>query len=96
MARRYDLAMSEPVVEQLSEDVQRIVQGYTFDEPAIELGALMENDAPVPPATIRIPLSILNRHGLVAGATGTGKTHAVHGMRPCTAPASDGAWDSAP
>jgi uncharacterized protein len=74
MARRYDLAMSEPVAEQLSEDVQRIVQGYTFDEPAIELGVLMENDAPVPHATIGIPLSMLNRHGLVAGATGTGKT----------------------
>ena len=38
MAPRYDLAMSEPVAEQLSQDVQRIVQGYTFDEPANELG----------------------------------------------------------
>jgi hypothetical protein len=46
MARRYDLAISEPVAEQLSADVQRIVQGYTFDEPAIELGVLMGNDAP--------------------------------------------------
>ena len=74
MARRYDLAMGEPVAEQLSADVQRIVQGYTFDEPAIELGVLMENDAPVQPAIIGIPLSMLSRHGLVAGATGTGKT----------------------
>ena len=80
MARRYDLAMSEPVAEQLSADVQRIVQGYTFDEPAIELGVLMENDAPVPPAIIRIPLSMLNRHGLVAGATGTGKTKTLQLM----------------
>jgi hypothetical protein len=56
MARRYDLAMSERVAEQLSADVQRIVQGSTFDEPAIELGILMENDAPVPPAIIRVPL----------------------------------------
>jgi len=46
MARRYDLAIGEPVAEQLSAGVQRIVQGYTFDEPAIELGVLMENDAP--------------------------------------------------
>jgi DNA double-strand break repair helicase HerA and related ATPase len=80
MALRYDLAMSEPVAEQLSEDVQRIVQGYAFDEPAIELGVLMENDAPVPPAIIRIPLSMLNRHGLVAGATGTGKTKTLQLM----------------
>ncbi len=80
MALRYDLAMSEPVAEQLSEDVQRIVQGYAFDEPAIELGVLMENDAPVPPAIVRIPLSMLNRHGLVAGATGTGKTKTLQLM----------------
>jgi DNA double-strand break repair helicase HerA and related ATPase len=72
--------MSEPVVEQPSEDVQRIVEGYTFDEPAIELGVLMENDAPVPSAVVRIPLSMLNRHGLVAGATGTGKTKTLQLM----------------
>jgi uncharacterized protein len=80
MARRYDLAMSEPVTEQLAEDLQRIVQGYTFDEPAIELGVLMEDDAPIRPAIIRIPLSMLNRHGLVAGATGTGKTKTLQLM----------------
>ena len=80
MAPRYDLAMSEPVAEQLSEDLQQIVQGYTFDEPAIELGVLMEDDVPVPGAIIRIPLSMLNRHGLVAGATGTGKTKTLQLM----------------
>ena len=72
--------MSEPVAEELSEDVQQIVQGYTFDEPAIELGVLMENDAPIPSAVVRIPLSMLNRHGLVAGATGTGKTKTLQLM----------------
>src|SRR5215204_4783822 len=72
--------MSEPVAEELSEDVQQIVQGYTFDEPAIELGVVMENDAPVPEAVVRIPLSMLNRHGLVAGATGTGKTKTLQLM----------------
>jgi uncharacterized protein len=72
--------MSEPVAEQLSEDVQRIVQGYTFDEPAIELGVLMENDVAIPKAVVRIPLSMLNRHGLVAGATGTGKTKTLQLM----------------
>jgi uncharacterized protein len=72
--------MNEPVAEQLSEDVQRIVQGYTFDEPAIDLGVLMENDTPVAAAVVRIPLSMLNRHGLVAGATGTGKTKTLQLM----------------
>ncbi|WP_460768779.1 helicase HerA-like domain-containing protein [Mariniluteicoccus flavus] len=59
---------------------ETITQGYTFDEPAIELGVLMENDAPVPAAGVRIPLSMLNRHGLVAGATGTGKTKTLQGL----------------
>ncbi len=50
--------------------------GYAFDGAALHLGALVEADgesvhADVP---IRIPLGMLNRHGLVAGATGTGKT----------------------
>ena len=72
--------MTEPVAQQVSAEVERIVRGYTFDEPAIELGALMENDAAVPGAVIRIPMSMLNRHGLVAGATGTGKTKTLQLM----------------
>jgi DNA double-strand break repair helicase HerA and related ATPase len=51
-----------------------IASGYTFAEPAIELGVVVVDDVPVPQAGVRIPLSMLNRHGLVAGATGTGKT----------------------
>ena len=54
--------------------VATITKGYTFDEPSIELGVLMVDDAPHPDAKVRIPLSMLNRHGLIAGATGTGKT----------------------
>ncbi len=60
-------------------EVEAITQGYTFDEAAIELGVLMEGD-PVPASVIRIPLSMLNRHGLVAGATGTGKTKTLQLM----------------
>lgn len=54
--------------------IGHIAAGYTFDEPAIELGVLLHGDVPRPEAGVRIPLSMLNRHGLVAGATGTGKT----------------------
>nr|WP_206759103.1 helicase HerA-like domain-containing protein [Aeromicrobium sp. CFBP 8757] len=42
------------------------------------MGALLDGTppdlVPVPSAPVRIPLAMLNRHGLVAGATGTGKT----------------------
>lgn len=60
--------------------VAEVTRGYTFNEPGIELGVLMDADAPVPSAEVRIPLSMLNRHGLVAGATGTGKTKTLQLM----------------
>ncbi|HEY0237451.1 MAG TPA: helicase HerA-like domain-containing protein [Friedmanniella sp.] len=64
----------------LSEAGQAIAKGYTFDEPSIQLGVLMEDGTPRPDAQVRIPLSMLNRHGLVAGATGTGKTKTLQLM----------------
>src|SRR5205809_713133 len=48
--------------------------GYQFDGPALELGGLMLDATELSDVHIRIPLGMLNRHGLVAGATGTGKT----------------------
>ncbi|MFI6815547.1 helicase HerA-like domain-containing protein [Nonomuraea sp. NPDC050328] len=48
--------------------------GYEFDGPVLDLGALLVDGEPSPGDQIRIPLRMLNRHGLVAGATGTGKT----------------------
>ncbi|MFI6906376.1 helicase HerA-like domain-containing protein [Nonomuraea sp. NPDC050394] len=54
--------------------IDDIIRGYTFDEPTIDLGALVVDGAGRPDAQVRLPLRMLNRHGLVAGATGTGKT----------------------
>jgi len=51
-----------------------IAPGYEFDQPVVELGALMVDAETVTDTAIRIPLAMFNRHGLVAGATGTGKT----------------------
>lgn len=56
-----------------SEIVEIVKAGYAFEGTAIEMGALVDGEA-VPEAQVRIPLAMLNRHGLVAGATGTGKT----------------------
>ncbi len=57
-------------------DAVRIVQeGYAFGgAPCLEIGALLVDGKPAVDAPVRVPLSMLNRHGLVAGATGTGKT----------------------
>ncbi|MGW7423160.1 helicase HerA-like domain-containing protein [Streptomyces sp. NPDC054813] len=51
-----------------------IAAGYAFTGQALDLGALLWDGRCRPDAPIRIPLPMLNRHGLVAGATGTGKT----------------------
>ncbi|KOG31624.1 helicase HerA-like domain-containing protein [Streptomyces resistomycificus] len=58
----------------LPEEALKIASGYAFTGPALDLGALLWDGACLPDAQIRIPLPMLNRHGLVAGATGTGKT----------------------
>jgi DNA helicase HerA-like ATPase len=51
-----------------------IAAGYGFDAPSLTFGAAMEGDTALPGAQVRVPLALMNRHGLVAGATGTGKT----------------------
>ena len=51
-----------------------VAPGYAFDGPALELGGLMVDATTLSGVPIKIPLGMLNRHGLVAGATGTGKT----------------------
>jgi DNA helicase HerA-like ATPase len=52
----------------------RIAAGYAVEGQALELGAVVHGGGPHPDAQVRLPLSMLNRHGLIAGATGTGKT----------------------
>src|SRR3954471_12532170 len=51
-----------------------VAPGYRFEGTALELGGLMLDATTQSDVRIRIPLGMLNRHGLVAGATGTGKT----------------------
>jgi DNA helicase HerA-like ATPase len=55
-------------------EARKIASGYAFTGPALDLGALLWDGRCHPDAPVRVPLSVLNRHGLVAGATGTGKT----------------------
>jgi DNA helicase HerA-like ATPase len=48
--------------------------GYTFDEPVVVLGSPIHADEVDAEVRVAVPLSRINRHGLIAGATGTGKT----------------------
>ena len=74
-----DAPPAEPVARPVpdaplnADAVATIKAGYAFDAPALEMGALV-NGEPVPDVPVRIPIAMVNRHGLVAGATGTGKT----------------------
>jgi DNA helicase HerA-like ATPase len=54
-----------------------ISAGYTFDEPTLIIGSAMHGGELFNDVRVQVPLSILNRHGLVAGATGTGKTRTL-------------------
>ncbi|MFE9733804.1 helicase HerA-like domain-containing protein [Streptomyces sp. NPDC005863] len=58
----------------LPPEAAEIAAGYAFAGPALDLGALLWDGRCRADAPVRIPLPMLNRHGLVAGATGTGKT----------------------
>lgn len=51
-----------------------IEEGYTCKGDSITIGAAMLKEQAVTNAFVKIPLKTLNRHGLIAGATGTGKT----------------------
>ena len=51
-----------------------ITEGYTFKGDSIILGGSMFDGEAVTETIIKAPLKTFNRHGLIAGATGTGKT----------------------
>jgi DNA helicase HerA-like ATPase len=54
-----------------------ISKGYTFKGDSIVLGAAILDGGVVEGTQIKIPLKTMNRHGLIAGATGTGKTKSL-------------------
>lgn len=54
--------------------INDINAGNTFKGDYITLGAAMLNGETLTNAFVNVPLKTMNRHGLIAGATGTGKT----------------------
>ena len=54
--------------------IQAIKDGYSFKGESVKIGCAVLNGEVVAEAGINLPLKTMNRHGLIAGATGTGKT----------------------
>jgi uncharacterized protein len=55
----------------------KIKASYTTHSPAIYLGAGILDGQIIPAAEVNLSLKMMNRHGLIAGATGTGKTRTL-------------------
>ncbi len=56
------------------EFINHINEGYACKGKYIVLGGAMLDGGAIPDTHIKVPLKMMNRHGLIAGATGTGKT----------------------
>ena len=54
--------------------IEAVKAGYSFKGESVQIGAAVLNGEVVASAVVNLPLKTLNRHGLIAGATGTGKT----------------------
>lgn len=61
-------------IDQFSEEINK---GYQFKGESITLGGAILDGETLNNSPIKIPLKTLNRHGLIAGATGTGKTKTI-------------------
>lgn len=60
--------------------LNHITEGYKTKGDYLIMGAAMLDGETVKDAFVKIPLKTLNRHGLIAGATGTGKTKSLQVM----------------
>jgi uncharacterized protein len=64
-------------MNQKSDFKTTVSEGYSSKGDSIILGGAILNGEAITDAFVKIPLKTLNRHGLIAGATGTGKTKTI-------------------
>jgi DNA double-strand break repair helicase HerA and related ATPase len=64
----------------MADFAQTIAGAYAAEGAALDLGRGVHDGAVVPEAVVKLPLKMVNRHGLIAGATGTGKTKTLQGI----------------
>ncbi|MBH2004193.1 MAG: DUF853 family protein [Sphingobacteriia bacterium] len=57
--------------------------GYSFKGEKVKIGVGILDGEVVPDAAVYLPLKTMNRHGLIAGATGTGKTKTLQVLSEC-------------
>ncbi len=57
-----------------------MTQGYALEQPAVPIGTPMLGGELLPEVRVQLATAMANRHGLVAGATGTGKTTTLQGL----------------
>jgi uncharacterized protein len=64
----------------MTDFASRIAAAYASDGKTLELGRAMLQGDVHPEAVVQVPAAMCNRHGLIAGATGTGKTKTLQLM----------------
>ena len=75
------MASTDAITDPNSPEYAAVVaDGYTFKGESITIGALVQGEEATESAQVRLPLKMMNRHGLIAGATGTGKTRTLQGL----------------
>ena len=66
-----------PIVRAVTSFAETVAAGYAVEGAALDLGRGVHDGKLERDAVVRLPLATSNRHGLIAGATGTGKTRTL-------------------
>ncbi len=77
---RRDAHRPARTVRAMSDFVADFQAAYATELPAIDLGRAVHEGALHQDVPVKLPLKMVNRHGLIAGATGTGKTKTLQGI----------------